>query len=156
MLGFFENLFGKKNNSKPKKRPSTQCVQCGRCPCVCMSWCPSRQLGCCNQENSSKQCAGPVHLTGQIDIGSRQCCNGAGKKYTALNGLLNYCSLNDGKEFPGGKPVLSSFGDSNYADILVPLNPNQYNKPQSCPKECYSPEGGNRGNGGDNNIAGIY
>ena len=49
-----------------------KCIRCGFLPRACMSWCPSSQLGCCNSQNSSTDCAGPVHLTAQWDVGSRR------------------------------------------------------------------------------------
>ena len=97
---------------------NTLCAKCGMCPCICISWCPSAQLGCCNQENSSKNCAGPVHLTAQFDIGSRPCC--VGEKYTAMGGLLNYCSTNGGKELPLGTKFVAPYPMGNYADVIVP------------------------------------
>ena len=87
----------------------------------CTSFCPSMRLGCCNSENSSKQCAGPVNLTAQWDIGSRPCCIGAGKKYTAMGGLLNFCSTNGGKEYPGGDRVLAPFPLTNTVDFSYPI-----------------------------------
>jgi hypothetical protein len=89
---------------------------------ICNSFCPSRQWGCCTRENTSKQCAGPVHLTGQWDIGSRPCCIGAGQKYTAMGGLINYCSMNGGKEYQHG--TLAPYPLTNTAMLQVPkINP---------------------------------
>lgn len=104
----------------------------------CTSFCPSMRLGCCNSENSSKQCAGPVNLTAQWDIGSRPCCPGAGQKYTAMGGLLNYCSTNGGQEYPGGDRVLAPFPLTNTINFSYPINP-------SMP-----------GNNGPNTFSGFY
>lgn len=109
----------------------TMKARLGFTPCGCQSYCPSRRLGCCNSENSSFNCAGPVHLTAQWDIGTRPCCKGAGKKYTALGGLLNYCSVNGGKEFSSGeyKNYVAPYPLSHYSNILIPKNnppPGQY------------------------------
>lgn len=94
----------------------------------CNSYCPSMRLGCCNSENSSKQCAGPVNLTAQWDIGSRPCCPGAGQKYTAMGGLLNFCSRNGGKEYTGGdNRVLAPFPLTNSIDFAYPLKPSGNN-----------------------------
>lgn len=102
--------------------PKNKCSRCDHYPCICISWCPSRQIGCCNHENSSMNCAGPVHLTHQFDIGSRPCCKGGGEKYSSMGGLFNYCSVNKGKEFPKGKRVLAPSPMGNYADVELPRN----------------------------------
>ena len=75
-----------------------KCMICGFLPCLCKRWYASQQLGSCNYQNSSLDCVGPVHLTAQWDTGSRPCCKGAGKKYSAMGGLLNFCSTNNGRE----------------------------------------------------------
>jgi hypothetical protein len=91
-------------NNKMNKH---KCIQCGFLQCRCNNWCPSRQLGCCNSENSSKNCAGPVHLTAQWDIGSRKCC--IGKKFSTMGGLFNFCSVNGGSESPNSSMVLDPY-----------------------------------------------
>ena len=100
----------------------------GFLPCSCGSHCASRLLGCCNSENTSLNCVGPVNLTNQWDTGSRPCCPGAGEKYSALGGLLNYCSLNGGSEHPDGRRVLVSF--PRYKD------PNKEDCEENCEENC--------------------
>lgn len=101
---------------------NSKCTSCGFSQCLCDSWCPSRQLGCCNSENSAKQCAGPVHLTAQWDIGSRPCCPYSGQKYSAMGGLLNFCSVNGGREHPTSEQVLAPYPMAEYATILSPAD----------------------------------
>lgn len=110
-------------------KKNIKCPVCERHSCICMSWCPGAQLGCCNQENSSKNCAGPVHLTAQFDIGSRSCC--VGEKYSAMGGILNYCSTNGGKEFPNGIKTSAHFTIKNNEDkgIPNPADPATWLKP---------------------------
>ena len=109
---------------------------------ACHSYCPGKRLGCCNRENSTKQCAGPVHLTAEWDIGSRSCCIGAGKKFSAEGGLLNFCSVNGGREHQPRFPYLAPYPLSNNALLSVPKN----NPPPGSPywnksKECNTCEG---------------
>lgn len=104
-----------------QKRP-VKCARCGVLPCICMSFCPSQRLGCCNSMNSSTWCAGPVNLTAEWDIGSRPCCKGAGEKYSAMGGVLNYCSTNGGKEYPNGARVLAPYPLTSTVDFPIPKN----------------------------------
>jgi len=91
-------------------------------PAQCLNLCSSQQLGCCNQENSSKACAGPAHLTNQFDIGSRSCCTG--KKYTAAGGLINFCSTNNGAERPNSMLVNQDMKNSYPNSMNIRLREN--------------------------------
>ena len=89
-------------------------------PPICTTWCPSRQTGCCSQQNSRTACAGPIHITGENDIGVRPCCPGAGQKFTAANGLVNFCSVNNGAEFNDTHRYLGPNHYTRYTRVLVP------------------------------------
>lgn len=101
------------------------CNKCGMSTCVCKrSLCLGHKLGCRNYMNSSKWCAGPVHLTSEWDIGLRPCCKGAGEKYTAMGGLLNYCSINGGKEYEKISHLTAPYPLTNTTDIGIPIPKN--------------------------------
>lgn len=85
------------------------------------TWCPSRRLECANSENSKRTCAGPVHLTSEWDIGSRQCCNGAGKKYSSAHGLLKFCSTNGGKERLDSVEIIQKPTKNTYYEEYAPV-----------------------------------
>ena len=89
-------------------------------PKICNTWCPSEQWGCCGRTNMTSKPAAPVHLTGEWNIGSRPCIQG--QKYSAMGGLVNYCSVNGGKEYPGGG-TMAPYPFVNYGAVSVPSNP---------------------------------
>ena len=54
------------------------------------SWCPGSR-SCLNTQMLQRNCAGPLELTGEDDIGDRPCCGGL-KKCKAEYGLRSWCS----------------------------------------------------------------
>jgi hypothetical protein len=111
---------------------------CGR------SYCITDNLGCCTSQNSSRNCAGPVHLTQQWDIGSRQCCPGAGKKYSSLGGAINYCSTRNGIE---GKMLENRIRNCPIPGYKTPVVAYNLYKPCNPPKAACVPKNGKCGYG---------
>lgn len=66
------------------------CSKCGGAPCICRPFCPGKRQ-CCNTQHMQYNCAGPLILTGEDDIGSRPCCNGY-KKCSDKHGFKKWCS----------------------------------------------------------------
>ena len=50
----------------------------------------------------------------------RPCCPGAGQKFTAANGLVNFCSVNNGTEFNNTHRYLGPNHYTRYTRVLVP------------------------------------
>lgn len=93
-----------------------RCARCGNSQCICKPWCQSRQCGC--PQHVETGCAGPLSLTGQANIGDRECCSGM-KKCITDDGAFAWCS-STGK-CPG------EFEISDYYPIItIPTNREGY------------------------------
>lgn len=86
----------------------------------CCSWCQQGQCNC--SQFNERHCAGPYQLTGEDQIGDRECCNGL-KKCSDPAGLKQWCSTTgkcpDDDSRPGDCPPTSQ-AYADYSQVIVP------------------------------------
>lgn len=69
---------------------------------------------CCGPQQTQRNCAGPLELTGEDNIGSRKCCGNL-KKCVGVNGLKSWCSSNGKCE-----DTSSCIPSQSFAQYLAP------------------------------------